>query len=181
METFNFNHDNETIIKALGVTEEIDMKCREILFFSMISNHFMARELFDNLEDAPKSLTTMTGDLEKCIKLCSNTIESSYILLTFKDFHRMGCDAISKYTIFTESKDERKKEIELLLKILELDIMKDATKSNADCMIPTDIFKKIDLVKKSRYSFDKYLQLCNGESEVDTILNNIFKDDQSTN
>jgi len=181
METFQFNHDNETIIKALGVTEELDLKCREIIFFSMISNHFMARELFDDAADAPRALTTITGDLEKCIKLCSNTIESSYVLLTFKDFHRMGLDAIAKYTIFTESKDERKKEIELMLKILELDIMKQASKHDSDCMIPTDIFKKIDLVKKSRYSFDKYLQLCNGESEVDTILNNIFKDDQSTN
>jgi tmRNA-binding protein len=181
METFNFNHDNETIINALGVTEEIDMKCREIIFFSMISNHFMARELFDNVEDAPKALTTMTGDLEKCMKLCSNHIESSYILLTFKDFHRMGMDAIAKYTIFTESKDERRKEIELMLKIFELDIMKQASKHDSDCMIPTDIFKKIDFVKKSRYSFDRYLQLCNGESEVDNILNNIFKDGESTN
>lgn len=64
-----FNHDHEIFHKALNITDEIKTVVREKIFFSSFSNALQAMDLFENIDDAPRSLSTVTGDLEKCLMM----------------------------------------------------------------------------------------------------------------
>jgi len=167
--TFKFSHDENTIQKALGLPQDVDAKCCEIIFFSTLSNHLMAKELFDDVEEAPKSLITKTGDLQKCLSLCSNELEKDYVLLMFNQLHEMTLQSIAKHIVFEKMEGEDKRKLSLMMELMEIKIKEVAEKEKAEHILPTEIFKKIDLVKKSRYNFEKYLQLVN--NNVDDIIN----------
>ena len=178
---FQFQHDAEKLSVGLGVDSTMETRCREIVLFSMISNHFMAEELYDDIHQAPKTLTTMTGDLQKCLSLCTTDLERNYVLLMFRELHDLGTQAIAKYMVFNGTTGEKKEELSLLLQMINLDMKRRAAQEGGKYTTSTALFEKIDLIKKSRYNFDRYMQLSNGETEVDEILNNIFKDGKSEN
>jgi hypothetical protein len=167
--TFKFSHTEDAIQDALGLSKETDDKCSEIIFFSTLSNHLMARELFDDIEEAPKALITKTGDLEKCLSLCSTELEKDYVLLMFNQIHDMAIESIAKHIVFEKMQGEDKRKLQLMMELMEIKIKEAAEKEKAGHFLPTEIFKKIDLVKKSRYNFEKYLQLVN--NNVDDIIN----------
>lgn len=173
---FNFKHNVSKIIDALGITEELNKKCSEIIFFSAISNHYIANELFDDRTDAPPSLTTMTGDLEKCISLCSSDEELHYLLLMFRQFHEISMDSIAKYTLRNELDGSKRKHLDLMMQMMELKIEEKADDMCAECITPSEMFKRIDCVKKSRYNFDKYLQLMTSDNRANDIINTAFND-----
>lgn len=179
---FKFNHSVSKISDALGITKNLDSKCSEIIFFSAISNHFIASELFDDKADAPPALTTMTGDLEKAISLCKTEEEVHYVLLMFRQFHEISMDSIAKYTLRSELDGSKRKHLDLMMQMMELKIEEKAEDMCSECITPSEMFKRIENVKKSRYDFDKYFQLSNGANNIDDILKNVFKDnDESKN
>ena len=179
METtiFKFNHSISKINDALGISQELNKKCSEIIFFSAISNHYIANELFDDRTTAPSSLTTMTGDLEKCISLCSSDEELHYMLLMFRQFHEISLDSIAKYTLRSELDGSKRKHLDLMMQMMDLKIEEKAGDMCAECITPSEMFKKIDCVKKSRYNFDKYLNLINvNNNGVDDMINTAFNE-----
>jgi hypothetical protein len=107
-EVFTFNHDVENVNEALGLSDEQDDACREAIFFSTISNYLIGLELFDEPNDVPKSLKTMTGDLEKSLGLVTTEKEKSYLLFIFKNMHDLCIESIAKYKFLkdSEGKDE---------------------------------------------------------------------------
>lgn len=175
---FKFQHDAEKINLALGLSDELDLKCLDIVVFSTISNHLLSEELFDSKDLAPKSLTTISGDLEKAISLCSNEDEKNYVLLIFKQTHDMAIDVVSKYKALNEADPREKFKMELVMKLLDFRIDDIASEMGAEHLrlTPSNLFKRLDYVKKSRYNFDKYLSLVN--NKTDDILKNIFKEDE---
>ena len=156
---FSFQHNADKINTALGISNELEKKCSEIIYFSAMSNHYISEELFDNRADAPRSLTTMTGDLEKALSLCSNGIERSYLLFIFNHRHDLAIDALAKHKILNEMTGLDRKRAELTMKMMELKIEEKAEELCGDCVLPSEMFKKMEIVQKSRYSFEKYLNL----------------------
>ena len=67
-----FNHDDQIFHRALNITDEVKTVVREKIFFSSFSNALQAMDLFENIDDAPRSLSTVTGDLEKCLQIFIN-------------------------------------------------------------------------------------------------------------
>ena len=174
---FNFQHDAEKINQALGLSDELDLKCLDIVIFSTICNHFLTEELFDSRDLAPKALTTMSGDLQKALSLCSNEDEKNYVLLIFKQTHDMASEVIAKHKMFNEADPKEKIKLELMMKLLDFKIDDIASQVGAEHLrlTPSNLFKRFNLVKKSKYNFDNYLSLLNNRGEE--ILNNIFKDE----
>lgn len=175
---FKFQHDAEKINLALGLSDELDLKCLDIIVFSTISNHLISEELFDSKDLAPKSLTTISGDLEKALSLCSNEDEKNYVLLIFKQTHDMAVEVVAKYKALNEADPREKLKMELVMKLLDFRIDDIASQVGAEHLrlTPSNLFKRLDYVKKSRYNFEKYLSLVN--NKADDILKNIFKEDE---
>lgn len=175
---FQFQHDAEKINQALGLSDALDLKCLDIIVFSTISNHFLSEELFDSRDLAPRTLTTMSGDLEKALSLCSNEDEKNYMLLMFRQTHELASEVIAKHKALNSAEPKDKAKLELIMKLLDFKIEDIASEVGADHLrlTPSNLFKRLDYVKKSKYNFDKYLSLVN--NTADDILKNIFKNDE---
>lgn len=166
-EIFTFDHTDSNFHNALGVSSETDNKIVEIVFFSAISNHLLGRELFDNEDDIPKSLMTVTGDLEKSLKYVNNQLERDYLLLVFRKFHEMAVDCVAKYGAIQQSDGLSKRKILITLQALEIKLQEDRTEDSY--ISPTSMFKRIKCVIDSKYNFDKYMELLREDTNNDWL------------
>lgn len=173
--TFKFSHDEDALDKALGISDGVEKKCTEIILFSAFSNHLLGRELFDQEDEAPRSLKTKTGDLEKSISLCSNEQEKEYLLLMFHQLHTMAMESIAKYIMLNKINGPEKKKLSLMLELIEMKISEKAEEEKADFIKPSEMFNRIEFVKQSRYNFDKYLQLLGDSSK--SIINKFYTEE----
>lgn len=176
---FKFQHDVENIPQALGLSKEVEHKCIEMIIFSTISNLYLAEELFDDLKDAPKSLTTLTGDLEKALSLCSNELEKSYMLFMFKQVCEICKEMMAKQHMLNKMTGVDKEKAELLFKLLDLKVDEHAKEQETEAYLtPSMVLNRMKMVKKSRYDFQKYLSLLNNnDNNIDDILKKVFGDD----
>lgn len=156
MVEFKFNHESDKIPVAMGFTEEFDDLCRERVMFSAISTHFITEEFFDNEEDTPKNLNTITGILEKTLNTCKSETEQMYTLLIFRPTFDMATEAVAKYKILQEEDDKTKSKLKILMELVELKALMDKDSDRKDLITPKDLFRKIDLIKNNLYSFENY-------------------------
>jgi len=175
VDIFNFNHEAEDFSSALGLPKTIDTYCREIIYFSSITNHLLGKELFDTEADIPKALTTKTGDLEKCLTFVKTDIEHDYLLLIFHKAHELVLESIAKYNFLQQATESERKKFEIMMKVIELKLEEDEEKSAFES--PTMMFNRIEHVKQSRYNFKKYLTLV--AREVQDVRN--FLNEQENN
>ena len=162
---FTFQHDAETITKALNISNALDKRCHEIIFFSTLSNHVISHEMFDDRRDAPRNTTTTTGDLEKALSLCSNNEEKNYVLFMFRTVHELTTKAMA----IGELDEKQRKKLNLLFSVMELEISGESGKAYT----PSEILDRLKLVKKSNLNFDKYLKLV--EFDSDDLINKILR------
>lgn len=180
------DHSKEQFHEALAVPEYMRTKCRERIFFSSFSNALQKEELFEDEEDAPKEMSTMTGDLQRCLKMIDNNLEYEFTLLNFISYQRMAMDAFSRYK-YLNSK-EKSKEDKLKLNIINLmEELRNKEENDEDDDTINDlstnfIIKRIPLVKSSHYNFDIYLKQLtkefnnddSGDFNIDDFLKDIF-------
>lgn len=160
--TFTFNHEARSINLAIGISEEISEKCRDIVLFSTVSNYFLSKELFDDESQVPPSLGTVSSVLEKSLKYVENEHEQMYIMLIFNNVHRMTAESIAKYEILNSQKNLNTDRINFILEMLDEKIEDAARKHDCEQFVSVkEVFKKIEAVKNSRYNFEKYLSLIN--------------------
>jgi hypothetical protein len=198
-----FNHEMDDFHLAMGISEETKTICRERIFFSTFSNSLQADELFDDRDEAPKSFSTVTGDLERLISMITNPLEYEYSLLTFMMFQRMAKEVYSMYRNTNEDSAESREQqikMQILKGIMKLKELKDREEAGEDYNDDDDngveayskesIMERIKLVKKSGYNFDKYLVLVKnqnndsskrtkgGDFDINDLLSGLFtKDD----
>jgi hypothetical protein len=156
-----FKHDEEKLHRAFGLSDQVKDLIREKILFCTFSNILVRDELFDDKDDAPAELTSITGILEKALGLATEQ-EHDYMLLTFNDTHDMGHKALVHYKMINNndtSKEARTKAklLELLAGLKELDIYD--SNSEIRSLVPSNFIKRIKMVKKSGYNFDKYIEL----------------------
>lgn len=160
-----FKHDSENIPTALGFSEDIDNKCREIIHFSAFTNYFIKNDFFDKEDDTPSNLTTITGILEKALSICKTEEEKIYTLFVFRSVHEHSTQAISAYRVFEEESDEKaKKKMKMLMELIELKAMADDDANRDEVITPKDMFKKITIAKENMYNFDKYYAVVNEQN-----------------
>ncbi len=163
--TFTFQHEAPKVAQALGVNSNTEDKCLEIIMFSAISNHLISKELFDCRDDAPRKLTTMSGDLETALGLVSNDQEKEYVLFMFRILHDAVTASIAKNEVLNEMSGVDRKKAELVLQMLEIKIEEKASENDVNSFLtPSAVMNRIKMVEKSRYNFEKYLLLLQGNN-----------------
>ena len=189
LKTRPFFHKEEQIHTALGVSDEIMIQCRERIFFAHFTNSLQSVELFPDLESAPAELTTVTGDLKKCLEMITDSIEYEITLLQFMNYHRLAQQAFSHWKMENDSSysaEDRLKN-ELMKIVMKLKQEHDKQKAeeeededdgiNADLHDVQNVVDRINKVKASNYSFPKYMQAMGytmQTPDVDDILKNLF-------
>ena len=191
-----FNHEEEMFHRALNVTDDIKNIVREKIFFSSFSNALQAMDLFEDINDAPRSLCTVTGDLEKCLQMIDSQQEYEYALLSFTMYQRLTKSIIAEYKMRNSSDPEDR---EAMLKhtiieaIMELKREKDKEESDEEffddeekgpfAVNHSTMMKRLKYVKKSNYNFGKYMNMLQGNNDtksdfdIEGLLGDILKGD----
>ncbi len=191
-----FNHEEEMFHRALNVTDDIKNIVREKIFFSSFSNALQAMDLFEDLDDAPRSLCTVTGDLEKCLQMIDSQQEYEYALLSFTMYQRLTKPILAEYKMKNSSDPEDR---EAMLKhtiieaIMELKREKDREESDEEFFDDEEkgpfavnhsrMMTRLKYVKKSNYNFAKYMNLLQGNKDsksdfdIEGLLGDILKGD----
>ena len=188
LSTKELNHELDDFHGALGITDYTRTKCRERIFFTAMANALQRRELFEDEDDAPKHMRTVTGDLQRCLRLISDPLEYEYTLLIFQGAQRTAMKSVNMYLAMKENKIEK----EELLKIKLFDLlekMHDKEENDDDDNEPVidqidrkTMIKRCEFVKNSHYNFDTYMNMLKRwsnatDSGVDDLLKNLFNDE----
>jgi hypothetical protein len=182
----DFNHDKDEFHEAMNIPGYIRTKCRERIFFAAFSNALQRAELFEDEDDAPKDMSTVTGDLQRCLKMINDPLEYEYTLLTFYGHQRMAMEAYSKYKYLNSSSQSKEDKIKLSIINLMMDLKdrQEDEENNSkeedeiDNITVNTTIKRISIVKSSLYNFDTYLKLVSkklssrpdGDFNVDDFL-----------
>jgi hypothetical protein len=177
-----FNHDKDAFHEAMNIPSYIRTKCRERIFFTSFSNALQRKELFEDEDDAPKDMSTVTGDLQRCLKMITDPLEYEYTLLTFYGHQRMAMEAYGKYKYLNSTSQSKEDKIKLSIINLIQDLKEsedeDQEEDEIDNITVNTAIKRISFVKSSHYNFDTYLKLLtqklssrpDGDFNVDDFL-----------
>lgn len=187
-----FNHAEKSFHSALNMSRSTVITCRERIFFTHFANTLQSFELFASRDDAPREMTTVTGDLQRTLSMITDPAEYELTLLHFMSFHRMATEAFGHWKFHNdkENSEEEKLKLELLKLVSRLKGLKDKEEDDDDNDdddykgVHNDInldsvSKRVDLVIKSKYDFARYMDLLGHplrNPEVDDMLRGLFSD-----
>lgn len=162
-----FNHTKDEFHEAMNIPSYVRTKCRERIFFAAFSNALQRAELFEDEDDAPKDMSTVTGDLQRCLKMINDPLEYEYTLLTFYGHQRMAMEAYGRYKYLNSTSQSKEDKIKLSIINLMMDLKdkqddeETSTKEEdeIDNITVNTTIKRISLVKSSHYNFETYLKL----------------------
>lgn len=161
-----FDHSMSSIPEALGFTLEMDNLCREIVYFSTVSNYFITDSFYDDTDEVPNNLSTITGILEKAINLCSSEDEKIYLMFVFKNCFEMISKVLTIYKMLNnETSYEERKKLEIIMEMSELKALSDKSVKRDDLITPKQLINKIGIIKENPYNFDEYYKIVS--SQVD--------------
>lgn len=183
-----FNHSKDHFHDAMNIPSYTRTRCRERIFFAAFSNALQRQELFEDEDDAPKEMSTVTGDLQRTLSMITDELEYEYTLLTFYGHQKMAMEAFGRYK-YLNSKD-KSKEDKLKLSIINLieelrdkdEEDNDKEEDELDNVTVNTVIKRISIVKDSHYNFETYLKQLtqklssrpDSDFNVDDFLKNIF-------
>jgi hypothetical protein len=163
----DYDHNRDEFHEAMNIPGYIRTKCRERIFFAAFSNALQRAELFEDEDDAPKDMSTVTGDLQRCLKMITDPLEYEYTLLTFYGHQRMAMEAYSRYKYLNSSSQSKEDKIKLSIINLMMDLKEkqedeennSKEEDEIDNITVNTTIKRISIVKSSLYNFDTYLKL----------------------
>lgn len=187
-----FDHDADAFHQSLCIDDNIRFLARELILFTSFDNAIQRKLLYEDVhQDAPQELKTMSGDLQYCLRMISDPLLYEFTLLVFIKTHHIAIEMIGYWQLVNMSSED--KEISKKVKLLELleqlkSQNEDSNTQLIDDLSKPNLLKRIDMVIKSRSSFNTYLNMLNAwagtnivfqkcdKPEVDAILDNLFSD-----
>ena len=187
----NFRHEEDHLYTAIGIDEQTMIQCRERIFFCHFSNALQCFELFNEPNQAPRELTTVTADLRRCLDMIKNDLEYETTLFHFLNYHKIAQEAFAFWHFENDPKNSSEDKLKLQLvkmlkKLKDVSSSKDENEEdNNDNGVNNDIHdiekvvSRIDKVKQSNYNFSRYMDAMGYKfmtnNEVDDILNGLFE------
>lgn len=195
LKSLKLEHDHELIHRVLGMTDYARTISRERIIFIAINRSLQVHDLFEDIEDAPAELRTVTADLQAVLQEIVNPLEYEFSLLHFFNYHRMGLQAASMYRLMNKIKDEENSGDDddpmdtikhaILKAVMKLrdrqdddhgDDLNDGEESlKIDQLNNSALMKRVEFVKNSQNNFDKYMSLLN--KWADNSADTSFSDD----
>lgn len=167
------DHTQDKFHESLCVGNEMRLICRERIFFVSFSHGLQRRDLYGDFQDAaPKELSTMSGDIQRCLRMISDPLQYEFTLLIFMHYQQMTQDSMGYYNFLQESENdpEMKAKVEILkmLQKLKDDQEKEENPEPLIDQLNRDtLVERINMVHKSKHSFETYLNLLNNWAGTD--------------
>lgn len=170
------DHAQDKFHESLCVGNEMRLICRERIFFVSFSHGLQRRDLYGDFQDAaPKELSTMSGDIQRCLRMISDPLQYEFTLLIFMHYQQMSQDTMGYYNFLQEA--EKNPEMKAKLEILKMvQKLKDdqEKEENPEPLIDQlnrdTLVERINMVHKSKHSFEKYLNLLNDWAGTDISI-----------
>ena len=166
LKNLEFDHSAKTIHQAVSIPEQVRNRCKERIFFCSFANFLQKAELFEDPDDAPVSMTTCSGDLSRTLDMINDQLEYEYTLLSFINTHQLSKMALGYYQFMSDVSNSKENRLKAKLMAMAAE-MKLAEEAKAEQMeselqyTPSNLVKRISLVKKSHYNFDTYCNMLN--------------------
>lgn len=87
MDIITLNHDAETATEMLNLKKEDGQRIRNLITFETIKGHLLADELYSDDSVAPRTLTTKSGCIERCLDRLYNESEKALFFMLFINAH----------------------------------------------------------------------------------------------
>lgn len=172
------NHSEDALHKAFGLSfYRKQVVCNAILF-ETIANQLLARDLFDDIKEAPLDMTTMTGILQKSMSHFTNINEIGFLMVIYGDMYQginhsvldilegrkpTGMRGTTRIVTNLDDKiDGKDEDMSRIKKILGK--LVDELKSKFD-----PIKSAIKFVKECDYDYDKFIAKVCPEDKCDEI------------
>ena len=193
-----FNHEHDHLNEAINLSERDRIICRERIFFSTYNSHFNVIKLYgeDNVELAPRNLSTLTGDIEATIKDVKDDTQLFYTLYTFSHFHELPLNVIrmKRFLSKTDVSPEEKLKVDIIKMVQLMKSKRDDRDEEGDDGEAKKPINKLNeknmgirykVAKECPNDFDKYLEKLfeifnedggsDKSSDIDQMLDNILK------
>lgn len=187
LKTQNFDHEAKHLDDALNFPKSTMKKCKERIIFCSFANYLQGKELYNDEQDIPKSMTTGSGDLQRTLSLIDNQSEFEFTLFTFKNTQSIGKMAISYHRFMSNLGNSGKDRAKAKIMALAADVKLREEAANEgvtdiDMFSPRALVKRLDLVKQSHYDFNIYLNMVSttdfGEYDTEPSLDDESEDIQ---
>lgn len=185
LKNIKIDHEQDNLHDALKIDSSLYQKCRERTFFVTLSMFFTLHDLYPDLDDAPRSLRTVTGDLERVIQHVEDEKEYTITLLHFANYHRIAVHAAHRYKDEEKNnKKDKNEDVDSIIRSLVKKIVEkkraesqeeesDEDRSNAISL--ESMFDRIEKVKTSKHNFYKYMTLMGYEGYEDDGVNGLLQ------
>lgn len=185
------DHNEEHIHRVLGISDERRTHIRERIFFSCMRQVLQTAELFENADDAPPSLNTLTSYLKTCLQQMDDELDYEYALLNFFTMGKMAIGSARRYV--EQSNDEISAEekvkqgigtlIQKMIRLREQEEDEDEDEPMIDRLNEETMLKRVRFVKQNINNFEAYFKTLKRWSnnaskddfDVDDLLHDILK------
>lgn len=145
MLNINFNHSEDNISSAIGLSKNDIDYIKKVLIFTILSPKILSEMLFDNDDEIPNNMKTTTGAIEQGFTLLKNDNMIFYYLFNFDEFKKKIYEKYAIYKYENEAMNMFEGEgIEKTIKQLMLQLEIQSSKQ---------LFK---IIEDSKGDFDKF-------------------------
>lgn len=144
-----FNHEAETLSKSINMDENDVIYTKKALIFSILSPKVLSDLLYDDADDAPSNMLTVSGRLELGLSLLNNDNMKFYYLYNFNEIYNK---LVEMYVIY-----KNPEKIEKLIK--ENSSGLDMALKNLMVQIKIKPMKDlVEIIEKSNGDFSKFIE-----------------------
>lgn len=157
------DHNQKDLAKAFGLTNYEKLYVRTAVVFETLSLHMLSKKLFDNIDDAPDNMTTMTGILEHAVEHMKTPQQGAYLLVIFLETTEKVARSINSFGESAEKADISSLEGTLKHLISQLEIM--------------PIKKSIEVINEVNHDFDAFVAKMLPKSKIDAMESDDIPDE----
>ena len=187
----DLNHDEEQIHRVLGLTDEHRRVVRERIFYTCMRQVFQTAQLFEDPDDAPPSMNTLTGYLKAVLTQMDDELDYEYTLLNFFTYGKMAIGVARKFLEMRKdniSQEEKIKMgigtlIEKMIRAKEREEEEEEDEPLIDQLNEQNLMKRAKFAEQHSDNFDNYFKALqrwggstsDGSFDVDDLLNDLLK------
>ena len=152
-----FQHGAENLTSSLGLTQKEEHFIKNAIIFECLVCPILVTELYNSPEEAPDSLRTMTGIIERINEHLSTGEQQCFMLIAFAE----ACYTIRNEAASYQKAIEEKEDIKLPPK-------------NFSKLVSKMVGKKVDsiidslaIIQECNLDFDKYIEKVMPEEDYD--------------
>ena len=85
MLNITFDHSKSKLQESFGLNSDDITMIKDIIIFEIMNTHYQASLLYDDINDVPHNLKSVSSIIENCLKRCTSVKMAAYLLYTLEE------------------------------------------------------------------------------------------------